>query len=288
MTYEESHDGCFTIDVEDWFHILDTPAAPTIEQWDAQESRVAKNTQVLLDLMAKHEVKSTMFWLGWAAERNKDLVRVCHAAGHEIASHGYEHVLAYEVGRKAFREDIRRGKEVLEDMIGDEVQGFRAAGFSTRNDTDWTFSEIKAVGYRYDSSVFPSSRGHGGMSDSRLEPHHVHTEHGDLLEFPQSMIAVCGKRISLFGGGYLRLAPLPLIRCGIAQLHKENRPLILYIHPREIDPLHPRLPLSAVRKFKCYNNLKSTLPKLEWCCKNLNFITMAELTGHYANSKEAV
>lgn len=275
-------ENVFTIDVEDWFHILDSPAAPAMDQWDGLEARVAENTQTLLELMAKHNVKSTMFWLGWAAERNKALVRACHEAGHEIASHGYGHVLAYKVGRDAFRADIRRGKDVLEDITGAPVRGFRAAGFSTTNDTNWTFSEIRQAGYDYDSSVFPSNRGHGGMTDSGLAPYRISTDSGDLMEFPQSMITLAGKRVSLFGGGYLRISPLGLIRRGIRRLHREGRPFILYIHPREIDPNHPRLPLGVARRFKCYHNLPSTIPKLAWCCEHLEFKTMAQLTDSYA------
>lgn len=222
-------------------------------------------------------VKVTFFWLGWVAERHKELVCNCFEAGHEIASHGYGHVLAYEVGRKAFGEDIRRGKAVLEDITGREVLGFRAAGFGTKDDTKWTFDEIRVAGYIYDSSVFPASRGHGGMMQSQLGPYVINTEAGNLVELPPSMIEVFSKRISFFGGGYLRLAPKPLIKWGIEKLRKSGRPLIVYVHPREIDPDHPRLPLNLMRRFKCYVNLKSTMPKLSWLCRNYQFITMQEL-----------
>jgi len=266
-----------SVDVEDWFHILDSAAVPGIEQWDGLESRIEKNTEKLLDMLDSCSVRATFFWLGWAAERHKGLVRKCFQAAHEIASHGYGHVLAYEVGREAFREDIRRGKAVLEDITGREVHGFRAAGFSTKDDTHWAFDEIRAAGYLYDSSVFPSARGHGGMLHTSLEPHVIKTASGPLVEFPQSMVEMVGKRISLFGGGYLRLAPKWLIAWGITKLRRAGRPLIVYVHPREIDPDHPRLPLSPVRRFKSYVNLKSTLPKLRWLCQDYDFLTMGEL-----------
>ena len=266
-----------TIDVEDWFHILDSPGTPSIERWASLESRIERNLEEMLTLLDSFSVKATFFWLGWLAERHEDLVRRCQKAGHEIASHGYGHVLAYKVGRKAFAEDIRRGKAVLEDITDKEVIGFRAAGFSTKDDMQWTFEEVRAAGYIYDSSVFPASRGHGGMLQSPLGPHIVKTESGDLVELPQSMIKLAGRRISFFGGGYLRLSPKWLIKWGIKKLHKAGRPLIVYVHPREIDPEQPRLPLPVSRRFKYYVNLKSTMPKLQWLCRNYDFCTMREM-----------
>ncbi len=266
-----------SIDVEDWFHILDSPASPKIDDWGVLDSRVDIGVNRLLELLDRYSVKATMFWLGWIAERNKPLLQRCVAAGHEIASHGYGHVLAYDVGRKVFAEDICKGKAVLEDLTGKEVIGFRAAGFSTKDDTLWTFEEIKAAGYKYDSSVFPASKGHGGMQNSNMEPHVIDTEAGKLLEIPQSVIEIYGKRISLFGGGYIRLASKCLIQWGVKKLHQAGRPLIVYVHPREVDPDHPRLALSLFRRFKCYVNLKSTLPKLEMLCRNYNFVMMKEI-----------
>ncbi|NQU05361.1 MAG: DUF3473 domain-containing protein [Calditrichaeota bacterium] len=276
MMYCKDLIGSLTIDIEDWFHILDAPSAPLIEQWSGLDSRVERNLDVILATLDRYDVKATLFWLGWVAEQNPKLVQRCHSEGHEIASHGYGHVLAYKVGRKAFRDDIYRGKSVLEDIVGTEVIGFRAAGFGTKDDTRWTFEEIRAAGYTYDSSVFPSHRGHGGMAESPLEPYKIDTKAGSLIEFPQSMVELFGRRFSLFGGGYLRIAPRWLIKWGITRLHDAGRPLIIYIHPREIDPDHPRLALSHIRSFKSYVNLVSTMPKLEWLCKTQSFIRMDE------------
>jgi len=276
--------SCFTVDVEDWFHILDSDAVTNIECWSSLESRVEKNLDKLLNLLDSFSVKVTFFWLGWLAERRRDLVRQCQNAGHEIASHSYGHILAYKVGQKAFTEDICKAKAVLENIIGEKVAGFRAAGFSTKDNTQWTFEEIRAAGYIYDSSVFPANRGHGGMPQSPLGPHIVKTKSGDLVELPQSMVELAGRRISFFGGGYLRLSPKWLIKWGIKKLHNAGRPLIVYVHPREIDPNHPQLPLPLSRRFKCYVNLKSTLPKLEWLCHNYTFCTMREIASCYMTS----
>lgn len=275
----------FTVDVEDWFHILDSSVVPGIEQWPHLEKRFHIGLERILVLLDKHSIKATFFWLGWMAEKYPDLVIKCLAAGHEIASHGYAHVLAYDVGPDRFYKDLVRGKQVLEDVINHEVCGFRAAGFSTKDNTRWTFDKIAEAGFTYDSSVFPAGRGHGGMGSSPLAPYRLYTEHGELVEIPQSMIEIMGKRFSLFGGGYLRLAPWPLIRWGVRRLHRQGRPLIVYVHPREVDPEHPRLPLNPVRRFKSYVNLMSTLPKLEIICRDYLFCTMKQLAAGLEDKK---
>lgn len=273
-----SNINILSVDIEDWFHILDDPAVPSYKNWDQLEKRVHIGTEKLLQLFEEHKVKATLFCLGWVAERNKKLIRECVAAGHEIACHGYAHLLAYKVGRKNFRKDIIKGKELVEDITGCEVKGFRAAGFSITNNTKWVFDEIVSAGFTYDSSIFPAGRAHGGFEKSPLSPYKIKTENGTLIEIPQSVIQVFNKKISLFGGGYLRISPLWLIRLGIIHLSNSNRPLIIYVHPREFDTDHPRLNLRFKRRFKSYININSTFPKITWLCKNYNFITMYELT----------
>ncbi len=269
--------SAFTVDVEDWYHILDTPKAPDFSHWGQLESRVEKNMDVILSLLKERSAPATFFWLGWVAERHKNLVRRCLDEGHEVASHGYAHVLAYQVGREKFRDDIQHGKRVLEDIIGQAVDGFRAPGFGIKDDTAWAFDEICAAGYQYDSSVFPSSRGHGGMRQAPVGCYIIDTAEGPLVELSMSVVEKFNRRFSFFGGGYLRLFPLVLIRWGIAKVHGAGHPLIIYIHPREVDPDHPRLPLSLIRRYKSYIGLKSTLPKIGWLCNELQLRKMGEL-----------
>ncbi len=269
--------GFLTVDVEEWFHILDDPAVPRFDDWNRYEARLPRNVERILALLDEYKVKVTMFWLGWAAEKYPELVRRCAQEGHEIASHGYRHVLAYQVSSQEFREDIYRGKQILEDITGTEVVGFRAAGFGTTSDTPWFFDEIKAAGFLYDSSVFPVKRGHGGIADFKIEPHEINTSRGKLLEIPQSVVEIFGRRVSFFGGGYLRIAPVFLIKWGISKLQETNLSLIVYVHPREFDPEHPHLPLKLYRRFKSYVNLNSTVPKLRWLCTNYSFGLMKDL-----------
>ncbi len=269
-----------TVDVEDWFHILENPSVPHINKWDNLETRIEKNLNKLLELFSSHGVRATFFWLGWAAERNRTLVELCAREGHEIASHGYAHLLIHEVSQDVLKKDISYSKALLEDITGMPVRGFRASGFSITQDTQWAFDVIREVGFEYDSSIFPTAHGHGGIPGSELVPHKIETRYGSLVEFPMSIWEIAGKRFSVFGGGYLRIAPLWLIKRGVRHLQRKNRPLIVYIHPREIDPHHPRLPLGFKRNFKSYVNLHTTKKKLEWLCQNNEFITMEKYLSH--------
>lgn len=276
--------SCLTVDVEDWFHILDSPAVPRIDAWSSLESRVERNVNALLELFDSYSVKATFFWLGWIAERHKNLVRKCMEAGHEIACHGYAHVLAYEVGPDGFREDILRARNTIEDITGEPVRGFRAPGFGITKKAPWAFDIISEAGYQYDSSVFPATHGHGGLSGSPLGLYFIETHNSHLLEIPMSIIKIFRHRTSFFGGGYLRLANISMIKWGIKKLYSAGQPLIVYVHPREIDPGHPRLPLSLLRQFKCYVNLKSTKPKLKWLCERYSFCTLLDMVESYIRS----
>ncbi len=252
----------FSVDVEDWYHILDISGAPLISEWDRLPSRVEKNFRRLLDVLNAKNVKATCFFLGWIAERYPRLVTEAHNRGHEIASHGYSHKLVYEMTPREFFEDASRSKAIIEDIIGQPVTGFRAPGFSVTEATPWFFEMLVRAGYRYDSSVFPAKRGHGGMKSNRFSPYRVGEVSGGLIEFPLTVTKVFGRRVSFFGGGYLRLFPYSVIRRMAGRVLKENRPVIWYIHPREIDPDHPRLPMNYFRRFKSYCNLKSTETKI--------------------------
>jgi len=275
VTGPQRCDNAFSCELEDWFHILGSDKVPRIDQWSELPLCAEKNIDRLLELLETNEARGTFFCLGWMAERMPHVVRRCQQAGHEIGSHGYAHVLAYEAGPRGFLEDIARAKKVLEDLTGEEVVGFRAPGFSIKEDNRWVFDVVAEAGYRYDASVFPTSHGHGGLRDVTMSPH----REGTLVEIPMSAVSILGHRTCLFGGGYLRLAPLPLIRWGVNQLQRAGRPLIVYIHPREIDPGHPRLPLSLRRRFKCYVNLDSTMPKLKWLCEHYRFTTMKNIAA---------
>jgi polysaccharide deacetylase family protein (PEP-CTERM system associated) len=268
----------FSIDVEDWFHILDIPSTPPLADWDYLPSRVEHNFLRLLDLAAEQNVHCTCFFLGWVGKRFPHLVKTAMNRGHEIASHGWAHRLAYELTPDEFYKDAWRSKCVLEDISGRRVLGYRSAGFSISQDSAWAFDELLRAGYIYDSSVFPARRGHGGWPNGQFSPYWVNRDIGTLLEFPMTTANILGMPICFFGGGYLRFFSIELIRMMTASVLRQGRPAIFYVHPREIDPEHPRLKMSRWRTFKSYVNLDSTEPKLKELLARFQFTTLGELT----------
>ena len=267
----------FTLDVEDWFHILDLPSTPPLEQWGGLQSDVEGNTRRMLAIFRQHEVKCTLFFLAWVVERWPHLVREAVADGHEIASHGYAHELVYTISEQRFFDDIRKAKDIIEKAGGVEVKGYRCPGFSVTVETPWFFDRVREAGYVYDSSVFPGSRGHGGLPSAKPVPHVLATKHGDLAEFPISLARTLGRPMYFFGGGYLRFFPYWLVRRKVEEVLAEQRPVVFYLHPREIDPDQPRLPMSAKRNFMTYVGLATTGSKMHRLFNDFRFTTFAEL-----------
>jgi polysaccharide deacetylase family protein (PEP-CTERM system associated) len=262
--------GIFSIDVEDWFNLSGTGFEPPPSEWDHLESRIEGNLRTLLELLAAAGSTATCFVVGYFAKRFPHLIREAAAAGHEIASHSYFHRLVYEMSASEFYEDALTTRKLLEDVSGHAVRGFRAPAFSVTNQTPWFFEKLVEAGYGYDSSVFPAPHQTGGLATNRLGPHCVKTTAGDLTEFPITAVRMLGRPMCFFGGGYLRLFPYQVIRTMSRAALKEGRPVVFYVHPREIDPEHPRMPLSPRRKFTCYVNLRSTLPKIRLILRDFN------------------
>jgi polysaccharide deacetylase family protein (PEP-CTERM system associated) len=253
----------FSIDVEDWFNLSGTGMEPPSSEWDRMESRVEGNFRGLLGLLAENGSTATCFFLGYFGKRFPHLVREAIDAGHEIASHSCFHRLVYEMSPDEFYEDAVSSRKLLEDISGHPVRGYRAPAFSVTERTPWFFEKLVEAGYEYDSSVFPTHHQTGGLVTNKLAPHIIETRAGTIAEFPITVVRTLGAPMCFFGGGYLRLFPYPLMRTMGRRVLREGRPVVFYIHPREIDPGQPRLPLSRRRRFTCYVNLHSTRPKIE-------------------------
>lgn len=233
----------FSIDVEDWFHILDTPGSPPLAEWDALPSRLEKSLLALLDILSERRVRATCFFLGWVGTRYPDLVIEAKRQGHEIGPYGYAHPLAYQMTARQFLEDARKSKAVLEDLIGAPVIGYRA---------------------------------HGGPSIREYGPHPILTPSGSVFEFPVTVVDLLGIPFCIFGGGYLRITPYFIIRRMARRVLAEGRPVVYYIHPRDLDPSQPRLPMGPLRRFKSYVNLDGTHRKIARITEDAEFTTFAE------------
>jgi polysaccharide deacetylase family protein (PEP-CTERM system associated) len=272
--------NALTIDVEDWFHILDVEGAPSVGDWTSLESRVERNLDRLLGIAEAAGVRATCFFLGWVLEHHPGAAERAAAGGHEIATHGYGHELVWKLGPEGFRSDLEHALEVTDKRLGVTPAGYRAPGFSITPDTPWALDTIGDLGMQYDSSIFPTQRAHGGWEDAPLLPHEIElATGGTLTEFPISLTSVLGRRVAYCGGGYLRLFPHRFIRSRIAQANARGESVNIYVHPRDIDPDQPRIPMPAARRFKSYVNLDSAADKLRRLLDEFPFSTMSHALG---------
>jgi len=272
----------FSIDVEDWFNISAVESEPEVSAWDGLPTCVDRDFPRLLELFAESNVKVTCFFLGYFARRFPFLVRQAVEQGHEVASHGFYHRLVFQQTPDGFREDVLSARKLLEDIAGTPVLGHRAAAFSVTRETPWFFERLAQAGYVYDSSVFPAPHGIGGLKTDRLEPHEIATPSGRIVEFPISAVRVLGRPMCFFGGGYLRLFPYALIRSMGRRALRDGRPVVFYIHPREINPDHPRLPMNLKRRFKSYVNLHTVEGKLRRIVRDFELTTFADYMARHA------
>lgn len=271
--------NALTIDVEDYFQVTAFSGVIRRTDWNWHPLRVEENTNRILDLLDGFSVKATFFVLGWVAERTPGLVREILHRGHEIASHGYGHELVYQIGPERFREDIRRGRGILEDIAGVKVRGYRAPSYSITQKSLWALELLVQEGFCYDSSIFPVVHDHYGIPDAHRYPHEMKTESGTIWEFPLTTVEMwtVGRklRLPIAGGGYLRLFPSALIARWMRRInHRDQQPTVLYLHPWEIDTNQPRVHARLKSRFRHYLNLGSTEKKLRNLICNLSFDTM--------------
>jgi polysaccharide deacetylase family protein (PEP-CTERM system associated) len=252
-----------SVDVEDWFQVGAFENVISRDTWDTLPLRVSDNVLRILDMFAEADVKATFFTLGWVARRNPGLVRRIAEAGHEVASHGWDHARVFTLDRASFGKDIARARKVLEDATGNAVTGYRAPSFSIDQRTPWAYMELAEQGYAYSSSVAPVAHDHYGWREAPRFAFHPLAWH-PLVEIPVSTAILGGRRVAAGGGGFFRVLPYGFSRWAIRQVNRqERRPAVFYFHPWEVDPHQPRVPNASMRsKLRHYTNLDKMAGKL--------------------------
>jgi polysaccharide deacetylase family protein (PEP-CTERM system associated) len=276
-----------SVDVEDWFQVENLRGVISRESWDDRERRVVANTERILSVLARTETTATFFCLGWIAEREPDLIRAIAAAGHEIASHGYAHRLIYEQDISEFREDVIHAREILSEISGQEIVGYRAPSFSITEDA---LRVLEETGHRYDSSWFPAA-GHDRYGRLELP---IPAEYaargvvppvirlGSFREIPITTRRLGSRLLPWGGGGWFRLFPEGLFRRGFIKATAAAGGGIFYLHPWEVDPGQPRM--EGIRRsyaFRHYVNLAKTEGRLERLCRAVPFTSAARMLAGF-------
>jgi polysaccharide deacetylase family protein (PEP-CTERM system associated) len=281
--------NAMTIDVEDYFQV--SAFAPYIarSEWGDRECRVERNVGRLLEILAAHDTKATFFTLGWIAERYPELIRRIVREGHELASHGYGHQRASDLSEAEFFDDISRAKDILEDIGGCAVSGYRAPSFSIGTANLWAFDCLSRAGYRYSSSIYPIRHDHYGMPDA---PRFAYRVKPELLEVPITTLRVFNRNLPSSGGGYFRLLPYPVSRWMIKRVHEiDQQAAIFYCHPWEFDVGQPRIAgIDAKTRFRHYVNidrmedrLAGLLADFKWGRMDDIFLKAGTATGRALN-----
>jgi polysaccharide deacetylase family protein (PEP-CTERM system associated) len=300
--------NALTIDVEDYFQVHALSTVVRRDQWDSFVPRVESNTLKILDIIdscnsSNAKVSSntaTFFVLGWVAERFPGLVKEIAARGHEVACHGYWHECIFNQTREEFKEDVRRAKRTLEDIIGKPVIGYRAPTYSIKKETLWAFEILVSLGFRYDSSIFPIRHDAYGIPDAPRFPFFMHVNGNSvslqdleetsymesginkaegLVEFPLSTARLLGGNIPIAGGGYFRLAPYMLTKSLLRRVNERDRkPFIFYLHPWELDADLPRIKGEHfVANFRTYINLGKTEGKFRKLLSAFQFSSVSQI-----------
>lgn len=262
-----------TVDVEDWYHVCshDLPAKRALDQ-----ARVDVATAAVLDLLRSCGVRGTFFMLGSVAQQYPDLAPRITAAGHELASHGWSHRLVTELTPEEFSSELERTAELLEHQTGQRPFGFRAPRWSLcRRQTPWAFELLAQQGYRYDSSLTPLAL-IGDPRGSR-EPHQIKTAAGGLWELPPLVTPTLFGNLPTGGGWGFRFFPGRLIKRTMQSYQQQGMPGVLFVHPRELDPYGPRLPLGMLREFVTYGPRSSAAGRLKALLQGFDFKPMGEL-----------
>jgi polysaccharide deacetylase family protein (PEP-CTERM system associated) len=285
--------NALTVDVEEYFQVAAFERVMSPERWNGFVSRVEFNTARVLDLFAANGTKATFFVLGWIAERHPNLVQRIVADGHELASHGYDHTRLHQLTRAQFCADVSKTKQILEDIAGAAVHGYRAPSYSIDARNLWALDVLRETGHTYSSSIYPIRHDLYGMPEAPRFPFRLQPD--SILEVPVTTVKIAGRNYPCGGGGYFRLLPYELFRWALRRVNKsDQQPGLFYFHPWEVDPDQPRISGAGLKsRFRHYVNLDTMYARLQRLLKDFEWGRMDEvfapsLAVHTAQPRHAI
>jgi polysaccharide deacetylase family protein (PEP-CTERM system associated) len=266
-----------SFDIEEWFHPEIFAGKFPREEWSHLESRVKRNTEIILKFLSKKGLKTTFFFLGWVAEKYPGIVLDAVQEGHEIASHGYAHSMITKLTPDEFRQDLRKSLSILKSLSNNPVVGYRAPTFSVTRQTQWALPIMLNEGIQYDSSVFPIHHDRYGIPDAPRKPYIIYQE-GDkeLWEYPMTTVRLGKFNMPCSGGGYFRLYPFSLSFNLMNRCQQENRPIIFYAHPWEFDTGLPKIKLSFLGGIRHYAGIHKFMERLDIITDHFYFTSFKE------------
>ncbi len=268
-----------TVDVEDWYHVCGITEVGSRQAHD----RVQYATGLLLQLLKNCGVTATFFMLGEVMDRYPDLAPAIVDNGHELASHGWSHQLVTGLGPQRFQEELEQTAALMLAQTGVRPYGFRAPRWSlSRTETPWAFEQLSALGYSYDSSLTPLAL--IGDPDGPRSPHRIDTAFGPLWELPPLVTPTWFGNLPAGGGWGFRFFPYWLISRTMQQYATAGWPAVLFVHPRELDPQGPRLPLGLLREFVTYGTRSSSADRLNRLMQRFSFTTMGVLVASWQSA----
>jgi len=261
-------ENILSFDVEDGYQGF---IKRNIDGWENYKSSEEKNIILILELLARNNCKATFFVLGSLAEKNPNIVKMIHKEGHEIASHSYSHIVIPNLKPEEFRKDIRKSKDILSNIIGEDIIGYRAPKWSVNEKTVWALQVLAEEGFKYDSSVFPTSFHEFGSSKYKVHPYRFTINGLSIIEFPAQVLLLCGLRFPVAGGFFLRAFPYMLSHFSLKKTNKLYNYGMVYLHPFEFDIDPPRIKTNLSFKIVRYYHLDKTTKYLSILLHNFSF-----------------
>jgi polysaccharide deacetylase family protein (PEP-CTERM system associated) len=269
-----------TFDIEEWFHANYDDVVPD----SGKGSNFRAHMDTLLRICRETGCKATFFVLGCIGENYPDVVKAIAREGHDVASHGYGHELAYKQTIEEFKADVKKSVDILEQLTGTPVLGYRAPSWSIVEKNLHYLEALEELGMKYDASIFPVKTFLYGIPTAPTKIHkpRVNGRELNLYEVPMSVMKVSGKNIGYSGGFYFRFFPKFVIKHAIRSANRQGNSSIVYLHPREIDANEHKLSLPPKENFIHYYNVAGTQAKLEDILRSFKFTSISEhLKQHY-------
>jgi len=265
-----------SFDVEEYFHVH--AAGLDIDETPQFPNRLEPCVDRILERLAYHQASATFFVLGRVARTQPKLVRRIADAGHEIASHSLNHTMLTRLTPERLRDDLLAGRKLIRDLTGQTVLGYRAPTFSITTQTTWALDVLAELGFRYDSSVFPIRHDRYGIPDAPPHPHWATGPGGKtILEIPPMTVRMMGTNWPVGGGGYLRVIPARVLAALVKNADRRRQICMIYLHPWELDPDQPALPMSSLSRWRHHVGLARTQNKLDMLLANFKFASVLKL-----------